>query len=193
MIILFYFIAVNPGGWAPSAALRMIYKREYPRFLRKFTAYVTSKTKGKSIMFWMLTAHLWRGAVLRWKPNIYTFHIIFVTEFDSHQSRQIKSEARLRAIHTSFFHFIYLLVVRTCFISCFVQAEKVVVFVSTIFFILAVRLLIDKLCLIISTDQFFRLLFKLFVKICIFVSINNKVVFFLILNFFSLGSAVKIT
>ncbi|KAK7602137.1 hypothetical protein V9T40_009578 [Parthenolecanium corni] len=46
-----YCSVVNPGGWAPSAALRMIYKREYPRFLRKFTAYVTSKTKGKSIMF----------------------------------------------------------------------------------------------------------------------------------------------
>ncbi|XP_065226191.1 ceramide transfer protein [Planococcus citri] len=46
-----YCSVVNPGGWVPSSGLRMVYKREYPRFLRKFTAYVTDKTKGKPISF----------------------------------------------------------------------------------------------------------------------------------------------
>lgn len=44
-----YVANVNPGGWAPASVLRAIYKREYPKFLRKFTAYVQDKTKDKDI------------------------------------------------------------------------------------------------------------------------------------------------
>ena len=44
-----YVANVNPGGWAPATVLRAIYKREYPKFLRKFTAYVQDKTKDKDI------------------------------------------------------------------------------------------------------------------------------------------------
>ncbi|CAF5041884.1 unnamed protein product, partial [Rotaria sp. Silwood1] len=33
----------NPGGWVPSAALRGVAKREYPRFLKRFTSYVVEQ------------------------------------------------------------------------------------------------------------------------------------------------------
>ncbi|VDM94804.1 unnamed protein product [Thelazia callipaeda] len=38
-----YCAQVSPGGWVPASALRLIYKREYPRFLRGFTKYVIDK------------------------------------------------------------------------------------------------------------------------------------------------------
>lgn len=43
------FFTVNPGGWAPSSVLRAVYKREYPKFLKRFTAYVLEKTKNLPI------------------------------------------------------------------------------------------------------------------------------------------------
>uniref|UniRef100_A0A1A9UCS9 Ceramide transfer protein n=1 Tax=Glossina austeni TaxID=7395 RepID=A0A1A9UCS9_GLOAU len=46
-----YCSVVNPGGWAPASALRAIYKREYPKFLKRFTAYVIDQRKDKPIMF----------------------------------------------------------------------------------------------------------------------------------------------
>ncbi|CAH1393060.1 unnamed protein product [Nezara viridula] len=46
-----YCAVVNPGGWVPASALRALYKREYPKFLKRFTAYVITQTKDKSIMF----------------------------------------------------------------------------------------------------------------------------------------------
>ncbi len=46
-----YCSVVNPGGWAPASALRTVYKREYPRFLKRFTAYVIDKSRGKPIMW----------------------------------------------------------------------------------------------------------------------------------------------
>ena len=46
-----YVANVNPGGWAPASVLRTIYRREYPKFLRRFTTYVLDKTKDKEIMF----------------------------------------------------------------------------------------------------------------------------------------------
>lgn len=46
-----YVAEINPGGWAPAAALRAIAKRELPKFLRRFTAYVTDKTRNKDILF----------------------------------------------------------------------------------------------------------------------------------------------
>jgi len=46
-----YCSVVNPGGWAPASVLRTVYKREYPRFLKRFTAYVLDKTKGKPTMW----------------------------------------------------------------------------------------------------------------------------------------------
>ncbi|XP_035667770.1 ceramide transfer protein-like isoform X1 [Branchiostoma floridae] len=46
-----YAAYVNPGGWVPASVLRTLAKREYPRFLRKFSAYVQGKTKDKPIMF----------------------------------------------------------------------------------------------------------------------------------------------
>ena len=46
-----YCSVVNPGGWAPASALRTVYKREYPRFLKRFTAYVIDKCQTKPIMW----------------------------------------------------------------------------------------------------------------------------------------------
>lgn len=42
---------VNPGGWAPASVLRAIAKREYPKFLKRFTSYVQEKTSGEAILF----------------------------------------------------------------------------------------------------------------------------------------------
>ncbi|CAF2518133.1 unnamed protein product [Rotaria sp. Silwood2] len=42
---------VNPGGWVPSAAVRSVAKREYPRFLKRFTSYVIEQTRDKPIIF----------------------------------------------------------------------------------------------------------------------------------------------
>ncbi|CAF3273049.1 unnamed protein product [Rotaria socialis] len=48
---LTYVAFVNPGGWVPSAALRSVAKREYPRFLKRFTSYVLEQTRDKPILF----------------------------------------------------------------------------------------------------------------------------------------------
>lgn len=48
--------AVNPGGWAPASVLRAVAKREYPKFLKRFTSYVQEKTAGKPILFWSTQA-----------------------------------------------------------------------------------------------------------------------------------------
>ncbi|VDK60387.1 unnamed protein product [Cylicostephanus goldi] len=40
MCKIIYVSQVHPGGWVPTAALRHVYKREYPKFLRNFTEYV---------------------------------------------------------------------------------------------------------------------------------------------------------
>uniref|UniRef100_A0A671PPZ7 Collagen type IV alpha-3-binding protein-like n=1 Tax=Sinocyclocheilus anshuiensis TaxID=1608454 RepID=A0A671PPZ7_9TELE len=48
---LFVVAAVNPGGWAPASVLRAVAKREYPKFLKRFTSYVQEKTAGKPILF----------------------------------------------------------------------------------------------------------------------------------------------
>ncbi|TSM86008.1 Collagen type IV alpha-3-binding protein [Bagarius yarrelli] len=45
-----YVANVNPGGWAPASVLRAVAKREYPKFLKRFTAYVQDKTSDKSIL-----------------------------------------------------------------------------------------------------------------------------------------------
>ena len=46
-----YCSVVNPGGWAPASVLRTVYKREYPRFLKRFTGYVIEKCKRKPLMW----------------------------------------------------------------------------------------------------------------------------------------------
>ncbi|XP_023228908.1 collagen type IV alpha-3-binding protein-like [Centruroides sculpturatus] len=46
-----YCSIINPGGWAPSSVLRAVYKREYPKFLKRFTQYVKDMTENKAIMF----------------------------------------------------------------------------------------------------------------------------------------------
>lgn len=46
-----YCSVVNPGGWAPASVLRAVYKREYPKFLKRFTSYVIGKTKDEKIRF----------------------------------------------------------------------------------------------------------------------------------------------
>ncbi|XP_065099891.1 ceramide transfer protein isoform X4 [Paramisgurnus dabryanus] len=46
-----YVANVNPGGWAPASVLRAVAKREYPKFLKRFTSYVQEKTAGKAILF----------------------------------------------------------------------------------------------------------------------------------------------
>lgn len=50
-ILIFLYLAVNPGGWAPASVLRAVAKREYPKFLKRFTSYVQEKTAGKPILF----------------------------------------------------------------------------------------------------------------------------------------------
>uniref|UniRef100_A0A3Q3LYX5 Ceramide transfer protein n=1 Tax=Mastacembelus armatus TaxID=205130 RepID=A0A3Q3LYX5_9TELE len=51
LITFLCVVAVNPGGWAPASVLRAVAKREYPKFLRRFTSYVQEKTAGKPILF----------------------------------------------------------------------------------------------------------------------------------------------
>uniref|UniRef100_A0A8C6WNX3 Ceramide transfer protein n=1 Tax=Neogobius melanostomus TaxID=47308 RepID=A0A8C6WNX3_9GOBI len=46
-----YVANVNPGGWAPASVLRAVAKREYPKFLKRFTSYVQEKTAGNPILF----------------------------------------------------------------------------------------------------------------------------------------------
>lgn len=46
-----YCSVVNPGGWAPASVLRAVYKKEYPKFLKRFTAYVLNQTRDKPIRF----------------------------------------------------------------------------------------------------------------------------------------------
>ncbi|CAG9532099.1 unnamed protein product [Cercopithifilaria johnstoni] len=45
-----YCAQINPGGWVPASALRVIYKREYPKFLHGFTKYVLNKIKAQPLM-----------------------------------------------------------------------------------------------------------------------------------------------
>ncbi|PAV58248.1 hypothetical protein WR25_11905 [Diploscapter pachys] len=45
-----YVSQVFPGGWVPVAALRAVYKREYPKFLRTFTEYVKKNLKDKPVV-----------------------------------------------------------------------------------------------------------------------------------------------
>lgn len=49
--LYFIIITVNPGGWAPASVLRAIYKKEYPKFLKRFTGYVLDQCSSKPIMF----------------------------------------------------------------------------------------------------------------------------------------------
>ncbi|CAH2042548.1 unnamed protein product, partial [Iphiclides podalirius] len=44
-----YCSTVNPGGWAPAGVLRAVYKREYPKFLKRFTGYVVEQCRGKPL------------------------------------------------------------------------------------------------------------------------------------------------
>lgn len=46
-----YCSTINPGGWAPASVLRAVYKREYPKFLKRFTQYVKDQTECKPILF----------------------------------------------------------------------------------------------------------------------------------------------
>ncbi|XP_049326486.1 ceramide transfer protein isoform X3 [Astyanax mexicanus] len=46
-----YVANVNPGGWAPASVLRAVAKREYPKFLKRFTSYVQEKTSDNAILF----------------------------------------------------------------------------------------------------------------------------------------------
>lgn len=46
-----YCSVVNPGGWAPSSVLRALYKREYPKFLKRFTNFCKEQCKDKPIKF----------------------------------------------------------------------------------------------------------------------------------------------
>lgn len=46
-----YCSVVNPGGWAPASVLRAVYKREYPKFLKRFTGFCIDQCKTKPITF----------------------------------------------------------------------------------------------------------------------------------------------
>nr|XP_032519553.1 ceramide transfer protein-like [Danaus plexippus plexippus] len=45
-----YCSTVNPGGWAPAGVLRAVYKREYPKFLKRFTGYVLEQCRDKPLV-----------------------------------------------------------------------------------------------------------------------------------------------
>ncbi len=40
-----YTAQLHPGGWAPQSIIRGVQRREFPHFLRRFTAYVQEKTR----------------------------------------------------------------------------------------------------------------------------------------------------
>ena len=42
---------VDFGGWAPAAATRAVAKKEYPKFVKKFSQFVVNQTKDMPIMF----------------------------------------------------------------------------------------------------------------------------------------------
>ncbi|VDM62864.1 unnamed protein product [Angiostrongylus costaricensis] len=46
---IIYVSQVHPGGWVPTTALRHVYKKEYPKFLRTFTDYVLKNVKDKPV------------------------------------------------------------------------------------------------------------------------------------------------
>lgn len=48
---IIYCATVNPGGWAPASVLRAVYKREYPKFLKRFTQYVKEQTDNKTVLW----------------------------------------------------------------------------------------------------------------------------------------------
>lgn len=43
--------SINIGGWVPTSALRAVYKREYPKFLKSFTNYTIEKCYSNPILF----------------------------------------------------------------------------------------------------------------------------------------------
>ena len=45
----FFSFLVNPGGWAPAAAVRQVSKRETPKFLRRISSLAQNSSAGKSI------------------------------------------------------------------------------------------------------------------------------------------------
>ncbi|KAA0199999.1 hypothetical protein HAZT_HAZT001362, partial [Hyalella azteca] len=51
LIVKLNLISVNPGGWAPASVLRAVFKREYPKFLKRFTQFVVDKCKDQPIAF----------------------------------------------------------------------------------------------------------------------------------------------
>lgn len=48
---LIYTATINPGGWVKPTILRSIYKKEYPKFLKRYTSYVLDTVKSKAIEF----------------------------------------------------------------------------------------------------------------------------------------------
>eukprot|EP00116_Pleurobrachia_bachei_P003812 sb/3464074/ len=44
-----YSASVNPGGWAPSAAVRAVSQREYPKFLKKISAFAIDHVKNNPV------------------------------------------------------------------------------------------------------------------------------------------------
>ena len=46
-----YSATVNPGGWAPAAAVRAISQREYPKFLKKISEFARNHVKNSEIKF----------------------------------------------------------------------------------------------------------------------------------------------
>lgn len=46
-----YSASVNPGGWAPSAAVRAVSQREYPKFLKKISSFAIDHVKSSPIQF----------------------------------------------------------------------------------------------------------------------------------------------
>jgi collagen type IV alpha-3-binding protein len=48
---IIYCSTINPGGWAPASVLRALYKREYPKFVKRFSQYVIDTQEKQAILF----------------------------------------------------------------------------------------------------------------------------------------------
>ncbi|KAJ8304153.1 hypothetical protein KUTeg_017736 [Tegillarca granosa] len=79
-----YTADVNPGGWAPASVLRAVYKREYPRFLKRFTGY-NMDTNTKTLQNELSNSVFISSAVLRINlHNKYNYRKISIKKYGTY-------------------------------------------------------------------------------------------------------------
>ena len=98
--------AVNPGGWAPASVLRAVAKREYPKFLKRFTSYVQEKTAGKPILFWGNTGAHRPGLIMchhLWRDDKELLHLYSVETWGSSDWLLLRQDQFHRVVSASLF------------------------------------------------------------------------------------------